>query len=564
MFLKKLKIFSGLNVIRDIAFREKGLSLIVDSTPLKILNSESGNNVGKTTFVRAIDFCLGSSGKDLYRDKETGNDNEEVKLFLFESNVTFELELINNNGSVYKLVRSFSQDGDLFINDVKFPDLKRYCAKLNEIFFGISPSETKISFRNIIKKFVRSDQYSEANLLRVLSSFSTDSDYEAMYLYLFGFPEQEIITRRLKLSLDLKKLNADLKKIKGKSELPKLESRLNQLDKTIFEQEQTVKDFNLPKTYDDLLEKLRIVKSQSTNLSSEIANLDLKISLSKKTRKELTANISKIDPNVIKGLYEEAKVLIPNVQKTFEEVLDFHNLMIVNKLKYVEKHIDKLLNDRVQKENLVKPILEEQSRIMRLLDNTGSFDDLIKVRESLNELYTNRGRIVGQIETIRGLIDSIDKYNSELEELNEQFFTYLGGLNENIQEVFNKFFKRYTFLTHGEEIYLFYNSESRKFEFDNIKGNVGDGYKKTDIIALDFAFINYFEEVGLDFPRFVVHDKMEIIHKNQIQKTFEIADSLNGQFIVSVLKERIMFLGEKYVKDRTILELSQNDKLFKF
>lgn len=158
----------------------------------------------------------------------------------------------------------------------------------------------------------------------------------------------------------------------------------------------------------------------------------------------------------------------------------------------------------------------------------------------------------------------IDKNTEILEDLTEEFNTYLEALNENIQEIFNKYFKKYTFLTHGEQIYLLYNPESRKFEFDNIKGNVGDGYKKTDIIALDFAFINYFEEIGINFPRFVVHDKMEIIHKNQIQKIFEIADTLNGQFIVSVLKERIMFLGEKYVRDRTILELSENDKFFRF
>jgi len=564
MFLKRLTIIQNGTIIRDIPFNEKGLNLIVDSTPLKIMNSESGNNVGKTTFIRAIDFCLGSNGKDLYKDKETGNDNEEVKNFLFKKNVVFELELITNDKQIIKLKRSFNSENDLFINNEKYTDLKQYCFKLNQLFFGIPTTQTKISFRTIIKKFVRSDQYSEANLLKVLSTFKNDNDYEAMYLYLFGFPEQDIISKRLNVSAEIKQLTGKLNKMKGKSSLPKLENRLNQIDKSIGEQENIVKTFNLPKTYDDLLDKLKTVKADSAELSSQISNIDLKLSLSYKSKQELSESKSKIDPNVIKGLYDEAKVLIPEIQKTFEEVLNFHNKMVSNKLNYIEKHIEKLLKEKSQKEKLIKPILKEQSRILSLLDDSGSFDDLIKVREELNELYTDRGKIVGQIEIIKDLLMLIDKNTEILEDLTEEFNTYLEALNENIQEIFNKYFKKYTFLTHGEQIYLLYNPESRKFEFDNIKGNVGDGYKKTDIIALDFAFINYFEEIGINFPRFVVHDKMEIIHKNQIQKIFEIADTLNGQFIVSVLKERIMFLGEKYVRDRTILELSENDKFFRF
>jgi len=564
MLLKKLIVSRRGKIIRDVLFNEKGLNLIVDSTPIRVMNSESGNNVGKTTFIRAIDFCLGSTGKDLYKDKETGNDNIEVKDFLFNEDVIFELDLLSNDNSIIKLRRSFNSENDLFIDNVKYSDLKKYCFKLNELFFGIPATQTKISFRTIIKKFVRSDQHSESSLLKVLSTFKSDNDYEAMYLYLFGFPDQEIISKRLNILTEIKKLNASLKKMSGKSILPKLESRLIQIDQSISLQESIIKTFNLPKTYDDLLDKLKFVKSDSTELSSEIANFNLKLSLSNKSKNELTESKSNIDPKIIKNLYQEAKVLIPEIQKTFEEVLEFHNKMVYNKLNYIEKHILKLEKEKRQKEQILKPILDEQSRILILLDNTGSFDDLIKVREELNELYTNRGKIVGQIDEIKKIQKSIEDNTDELEKVNEIFKTYLDALNENIQEIFNKHFKNYTFQTHGEQIYILYNPESRKFEFDNIKGNVGDGYKKTDIIALDFAFIDYFETMGLNFPRFVVHDKMEIIHKNQILKVFEIADKLNGQFIISVLKERLSFLGNEYIQNHTILELSENDKFFRF
>ena len=54
MFLKKLTISSDGKVVREIPFR-KGINLIVDNTGKEI----TGNNVGKTTVLKLIDFCLG-------------------------------------------------------------------------------------------------------------------------------------------------------------------------------------------------------------------------------------------------------------------------------------------------------------------------------------------------------------------------------------------------------------------------------------------------------------------------------------------------------------------------
>ena len=56
MFLKQLRIESEDGLIRDLNFHQ-GLNLIVDETPDS--NTETGNNVGKTTVLRLIDICLG-------------------------------------------------------------------------------------------------------------------------------------------------------------------------------------------------------------------------------------------------------------------------------------------------------------------------------------------------------------------------------------------------------------------------------------------------------------------------------------------------------------------------
>ena len=65
MFIKSLKIYNDNGVIRNIQFH-KGLNLIVDNTPDTQTNT--GNNVGKTTVLRLIDFCLGKDGRIIYTD----------------------------------------------------------------------------------------------------------------------------------------------------------------------------------------------------------------------------------------------------------------------------------------------------------------------------------------------------------------------------------------------------------------------------------------------------------------------------------------------------------------
>jgi uncharacterized protein YydD (DUF2326 family) len=62
MFLKSLNISGTAGEIRHIKFK-KGVNLIVDNSESP---KESGNNVGKTTVLRLIDFCLAGDGKNIF------------------------------------------------------------------------------------------------------------------------------------------------------------------------------------------------------------------------------------------------------------------------------------------------------------------------------------------------------------------------------------------------------------------------------------------------------------------------------------------------------------------
>ena len=81
MFIKKLIISNLTNIIREIDFCS-GLNLIIDDTPIED-SKLTGNNVGKTTVLKLIDFCLGAKGDIIYTDTENKKEvYDVVKNFL--------------------------------------------------------------------------------------------------------------------------------------------------------------------------------------------------------------------------------------------------------------------------------------------------------------------------------------------------------------------------------------------------------------------------------------------------------------------------------------------------
>lgn len=110
MFLKSLLIEKGIETIRNIEFHS-GLNLIVDETPNNDAKA-TGNNIGKTTVLKLIDFCLGAKQSIIYSDTETKKEEYElVKEFLQDNNIIITLTLVEDlkdeNSKKVTVVRNF-------------------------------------------------------------------------------------------------------------------------------------------------------------------------------------------------------------------------------------------------------------------------------------------------------------------------------------------------------------------------------------------------------------------------------------------------------------------------
>ncbi|MBI3232721.1 MAG: DUF2326 domain-containing protein, partial [Bacteroidetes bacterium] len=95
MFLKQLIIQNKGSIIRDILFH-KGINLIVDETPINSSQQTTGNNVGKTTVLRLIDYCFGADGKNIYQDTEFKKQpNTTIENFLKDKEIIITVVLVD-------------------------------------------------------------------------------------------------------------------------------------------------------------------------------------------------------------------------------------------------------------------------------------------------------------------------------------------------------------------------------------------------------------------------------------------------------------------------------------
>jgi len=140
------------------------------------------------------------------------------------------------------------------------------------------------------------------------------------------------------------------------------------------------------------------------------------------------------------------------------------------------------------------------------------------------------------------------------------------GVEEKIKK-FNQVFSGYCDKLYGEKYLLAYNEkwkEEGKFPVSiaALGGNVGTGKKKAVIVAYDLAYMQYSIDAGIQVPYFVIHDKMENTHINQLRTIFEICDDIEGQYIIPILRERIDKIDTKYIEKAKVLELSSTNKFF--
>ena len=276
MFLKSLLISTPTKEIREIPFH-KGLNLIVDETPSG--ETLTGNNVGKTTVLRLVDFCLGRDGSVVFKDPESKREVYQlVKDYLIDNKIIITLTLVDDLDNPQRQVevsRNFlpRKESICKINgeDISKTDFEN---RLGKVIFPSIKVE-KPTFRQIIAHNVRYEDIRLNNTLDILNSFTKLEEYETLYLFLFGCDYDEG-SRREELLANIKSESNYMKRLEKHGTKNSYKVALQDIDREIAKLEQKKSSLNINPQLDQDLVELTSVKEELNSVSSAITSLRIR------------------------------------------------------------------------------------------------------------------------------------------------------------------------------------------------------------------------------------------------------------------------------------------------
>ena len=564
MFLKQVIIQNKNTIIRNILFH-KGINLIVDETPVGSSQQVTGNNVGKTTVLRLVDFCFGADGKNIYQDTEFNKQpNTTIENFLKDNEIVITVVLVDNLDIPKEkivLKKNFLARNKKFqeINGENITDNKEFDIALKKEIF--KSEVDKPTFKQIISKNIRDEKNKMTNIVKVLNSFTRMEEYEALYLFWLGVNTDSHNEKEL-LSKEKTREENFQKRLKKDGELSLIEQQLILMDAKIEELNQRKNKFNLNEKYVNDIDKLNEIKSKLNRSATELSRLEIRKDLINESKEDLEQEYTQIDTGHIKSLYEKAKSLISNIQVSFEDTVKFHNDLISEKLEYITKELPEIEQQIRKIKSEIIVLRKEEDTLTERLNKSALVEDFEKTILDLNKQFERKGNLEEQKRLWLYSIDKLAEIDKNLDAINQGIVSKDSQIQNRITE-FNKFFSVMSNSLYGETYLLSSQKNEKGYELivTNLEGNPSTGKKKGQIAAFDFAYIQFADRLDIECLHFIMHDELETIHDNQLNTIVEVANSINGQYIVPILRDKIP--SNIDISEFEVLSLSQNDKLFR-
>lgn len=567
MYIKNLKITNKEGVIRDIDFHN-GLNLIVDNTPSDN-QTETGNSVGKTTVLRLVDFCLGKNPKSIYTDpSDSKSIDNDVKHFLIDSNVVVELTLTRNwNKDDYVICRDFAANKKAIrkINGIQYK-AEDFESALGELLLGVTVS--KPTFRQIISHNIRYSELALTNVLKTVNAYTKDSEYEALYLFMFGF-QIDNTDKRQELLDKIKAENAFKKRLEKSNSKSAYRTLLGLVEAKIEELEKKKSTLDVNPEFESLMSELNDIKCQINSLNIDIATLKIKESTIIETQKEIESQHSNIDTEQLAILYKEAKALIPQLQRTFEDLKEYHNKMVASRSRFISATLPVLRTQIDEKQKELSSLLTKEEELSKLVTKSDTYECLETLIAEMNNEYQKKGEYENQIKQVESVERAISEAEDRIKQFDEDLFSE--SFQNSVQTAidnFNILFSKISKELYDEEYVLKVDKVNCRgtggfiYRFSAFNANLSSGKKMGEISCFDIAYTMYAKNNGIPCLNFLLTDKKELMSDNQLLSIAKVVENENIQFVASILKDKLPteLQNPKYY----IVELSEHDKLFKF
>lgn len=548
-------------LIRDIPFKENGISFIFGDIKTPKNDKGSLNSLGKTLLLKLIDYIYGAN-----------EDPNVVKKVIH--NYKLEATILYNKKK-YLITRILGSSENIYINNIKY-SLSEF-----KIFFNIERELIRKQFllepkKNLIgnmKNPIEGDVVSFLKLLEIneilenIKSIYTSQDkiklHKASKKEATRFYYQDY---EKKLKIDNKKIDHEVFIIEKEKE--KLEKYLQKLSSDIQNLNISSYRENIIEEYSEKTQRLKLTKKTIEKNKQEIIRLKSFIEDSNKI--DITAS------HLIE-IFKQTKIQIPEmICKELKEVEEFHRKVYDERKEFLENKSN-ALNDELS--NLKNYLAELSSEV----DELGNVISENKIYKESIKLYEINSSKLQNIKYKEGQLSQIKNFNSEIVDEDSNLDNYFSLSKSKLETEYNEIIKKYrdflytlTKNIYDEDVVAYFNLSIKKkhqtarpvkFEFD-ITGDTGEGVGKVKNIMTDILIFNFTSVLDFLFQDSSCYngvDPRQLI--GLFHEIENIAVNKNKQAILAVNKYQF---GNFYtnisdfIVQNTSIELSEVDKLLKF
>ena len=450
------------------------------------------------------------------------------------------------------------------INGEKYTE-KEFTKELRSLIFNDLESD-KPTLKQLVGHNIRYKDSAISNTIKYLAPYTKDVEYEALYLYLLGCShkkgqkKEELLTKLKQEEKFKRRLELSATKNDYAIMLAAVNNNIETLDKKRS-------NLNINENFEEDLNTLNRIKSDINQLSEGISLLEIRKDLINESKNELEKNNVDIDLVELKLIYEEVSENLSDLNKTFSDLVNYHNTMINNKVKYITKELP-LIESKINSynEQLTK-LLDDEKEYTALLKKSDTFEDLESIIKELNSEYQKKGEYEAVIVRIEESEKQIKIIENNISDINNEIMSeeYQQDVKKQVTE-FNKYFEEVSQCVYGEKYLLSYNIKKNKnnqsyYNFITFNENLSSGKKQGEILCFDIALIMFSRSRGLSHLSFVLNDKKELMDNHQLLKVANYAKKNGIQLVFSMLADKV---PDNLNNDENIvLSLSQKSKLFK-
>lgn len=544
MKILKVEIFSpNLKKLREVEFREKGLSIIYGDVEKPKSKNETSNSIGKTVLLKIVNIILGTknSGKDTIKGLEGFIIRAKVK----KDAVKYDIEITIGDSKKY------------YIDGTRYT-LTKYKEKFN-INRSFYSKQTMLDKRK--------------GLLSSIAKKPNKDDISVVLKLLYLENVESIFMKIKKLQDEIElinKYNNNFKEdISGlEREQFNNEMKKKQVDEELDVLNERIKTLKLADNISEIAQKRATLDQNIKYKNEKLRVNNIRISKYEQIINDSKANtISLID---VEKIYNNAKVEIPILlKKNLSDVEIFYKNLLDDKNDLYNKQVSEL---KKSNKNISEELEVEQQELDRLSEIISENDTIreaikiydLKTKEKINveSKISEINAKLTQINNSKNLKSEIDSSLVELEESFENSKLKINNYREYIYDLVKQIY--------GEDRNPYLNisvtNTSRKYQAMPVNidltfdGDTGEGLMSAKFLLFDYLIMNYTKKVDFlieDSSCFEAIDRRQI--KNILQEGIKISEKNDKQLIISLNK--YLLENVKDIEDYIVLSLNENNTL---